>query len=71
MSLLLSDKEIKEALPDLCVCGIEDCRILVNAQAKHTLEWLEKGQLLKHSHSPNIVNVKPCRACAKLREVGA
>ena len=74
MSLFISDEAIKEvtkwphwgdplAMPTY--------RKIAKAQLKHTLEQLEKEQLLKHGHSPNIVNVKPCRACAALREVGA
>ena len=65
-SLLLSKSELYAIVRD--GMDVED---IAKAQLKHTLEQLEKDRLLKHGHSPNIVNVKPCRGCAALREVGA
>jgi len=80
--LTKSDKKtacIKDGckLKDFLTCyyqGNGSCVVWEKAQDRKSrrmqLEQLEKGRLLKHGHSPNIVNVKPCRACAKLREVG-
>ena len=66
--MILSDAEIYKRCKWRSIPTMQDVARIQHAE---TLRQLEKEGLLKHSHSPNIVNVKPCRACAKLREVGA
>ena len=66
--MILSDAEIYKRCEWRSIPTMQDVAKIQHAE---TLQQLEREGLLKHRHSPNIVNVKPCRACAALREVRA